>query len=116
MSAPEAGVPHRGTADPRRRRALLAGIAVVLLALVAVVFYYFGSSGSTGRAAPVRPSPSPSASKAPTVAEIYNAVAPSVVFIEALPRPGSKVEETGTGVIVNANGTILTALHVVNKA
>src|SRR5436190_1012774 len=104
MSAPEAGVHHRGTADRRRRRALIA--------LTAVVFYQFGSAGSPNAAPIARPSPSASPSRPPTVAEIYNAVAPSVVFIEALPKPGGRTEETGTGVVVNANGTILTALHV----
>lgn len=115
MSAPEADAPHRGPVDLRRRPALLVGIAA-LIVLTAVVSYRFGSAGSSGAATAVRPSSSASPSRRPTVAEIYNAVAPSVVFIEALPKPGGRVEETGTGVVVNANGTILTALHVVKDA
>src|SRR5690349_2169892 len=109
MSAPEAGVPHRDAADPRRRRAPLsgslpagtlaprivapgivpagivaAGIVVALVAITALVFYQFGSAGRPAAAPTTRPSPSASPSRPPSVAEIYNAVAPSVVFIEAL--------------------------------
>jgi S1-C subfamily serine protease len=47
------------------------------------------------------------------VTEIYAAVSPSVVSIEA--RSGT-MGSRGTGVIVNANASILTALHVVNGA
>jgi S1-C subfamily serine protease len=47
------------------------------------------------------------------VAEIYAALSPSVVSIEA--RNGT-TGSRGTGVIVNADASILTALHVVNGA
>jgi S1-C subfamily serine protease len=84
---------------------------VAVLALASVVFLRWGSGGSP---APM-PSPSPEAS-APaelSTAEIYAAVAPSVVSIEAAI---GGAEASGTGVIVNAGGIILTALHVVRAA
>jgi putative serine protease PepD len=100
----------RGRLDP----AAVAAVAVVALVLTAIVSYRWGSSGS--------PRPSPTAApttaaptKQPTTAEIYTAVAPSVVSIDAVPA-GTATVDTGTGVIVNADGTILTALHVVKGA
>src|SRR5688500_17514491 len=67
----------------RHRRKAIAAVAVLTLALTAFVFYRWGSS-STPAAAPApsaRPSASPS--REPTTAEVYTAVAPSVVSIEA---------------------------------
>jgi putative serine protease PepD len=87
-------------------------VALVALVLTAIVAYHWGSAGSV--AVPVRPSASPSASRTPTPADIYNTVAPSVVTIEAAHPDGSG--DSGTGVIVNADGTVLTALHVVKGA
>src|SRR5439155_11100785 len=99
---------------PGRRVAVAAG-AVVALGLTAIVFYRWGSGGSGEPSPAARPSASASASRAPTTAEIYHAVAPSVVSIEAAP-PGGTTIDTGTGVVVNADGTILTAFHVVKGA
>jgi S1-C subfamily serine protease len=59
----------------------------------------------------VIPSASPTS---PTTAEIYAAVAPSVVSIVATDAAGGV--GSGTGVVVNAEAMILTALHVVNEA
>ncbi len=94
----------------RRSVAVVAGLAVV--ALTAAVFYTWGASGTPAAAPSTAPSPSSSATP-PTVAEIYAALSPSVVSIEA--RTGESGSR-GTGVIVNANAAILTALHVVNDA
>ena len=95
----------------RRRRLLLALVVVVALALVGTGFYRLGSNRASGaQPAPSR-APSPSPTRPPTTAEIYQAVAPSVVSIETSLRGGAKA--TGTGLIVNGNGMILTALHVV---
>jgi putative serine protease PepD len=91
----------------------MTGAAVVLLVLVATFFYRWGSSGSAGAQPALRPAPSLSASRSPSPAQIYQTVAPSVVSIVATPRGQSRLEDSGTGVIVNADGTILTALHVV---
>jgi S1-C subfamily serine protease len=89
--------------------------ALAALVLTAVVFYHWGSAGSP-RVAPTRaPGASPSASKTPSTADIYTAVAPSVVSIEAI-APDGRTGDSGTGIVVNADGTILTALHVVKGA
>lgn len=75
----EAGVP----APPRHRRPMVLGVAgVVALMLTAIVSFRWGSADS--------PAPSPTTSTEPTVndelstAEIYAALAPSVVTIEAV--------------------------------
>jgi putative serine protease PepD len=105
--------------EPRRHRTTVVAIVtvgvvvVVALVLTAIEVYHFGSASRT--AAP-RPAPSASASaKDPTTADIYAAVAPSVVSIRA-DRLATKTADTGTGVIVNADGTIATASHVVHGA
>jgi putative serine protease PepD len=116
MTAPgtlpvEADVP----ASPGRRRRLVVG-AIVVLALVAtaVVAFRLGSGGSPQAAPSARPSPS--ASGPPSTAEIYAALAPSVVTVEALIPRTNTVRDIGTGVVANADGIILTALHVVKGA
>jgi S1-C subfamily serine protease len=113
MTGPDETAGDAG-ARPTRRRAVFAAVAVVALVLIAIGFYRWGSTGS--RAATPRPVPSSAApSKDPSTAEIFDALAPSVVSIEAAPAGGGTVD-TGTGVIVNANATILTAFHVVKSA
>jgi putative serine protease PepD len=105
-----------GTRAPRHGgRWLVAGaVAVVAISLTGVGFYRWGASGSSKP--PVKATPSASPSKLPSVAEVYTALAPSVVSIEAA-HPGTTIaDDAGTGVIINANGTVLTALHVVAGA
>jgi S1-C subfamily serine protease len=117
MTAPEGlGVEAGAQAPPRRRRAavIAAGAVVVVLLLAAFVYFRWGSADSPRPATAASPSPSPSGP--PTTAEIYAALAPSVVTVEALDRATNKVREVGTGVIANADGIILTALHVVQHA
>jgi S1-C subfamily serine protease len=117
MTVPEDLVVEAGApAPPRRRRAavIAAGAVVVVLLLSAFLYFRWGSAD------PQRPataaSPSPSRSGPPSNAEIYAALAPSVVTVEALDRATNKVRDIGTGVIANADGIILTALHVVQNA
>jgi putative serine protease PepD len=97
--------------DPHRRRWLLAfgGLAVAII-LLAVVAFVVGrsSSGPAASTAPTSASSSTSttpSSLAPT--EIYQQVAPSVVLIQT-----SKGAE-GSGFVVTADGTIMTANHVI---
>jgi putative serine protease PepD len=98
----------------RRRVAVAAAVALVVV-LTAVLFYRWGSAGAQVPAA--APSAKPSASPAAlTTAQIYASLAPSVVLIEALGPDGRTVDAIGTGVIANADGTIMTALHVVKGA
>jgi putative serine protease PepD len=100
--------PGEVAAAPRTRRrwvviAVVAGVAA-LLAVTAVIAFNAGSSQTPTAA----PSPSPTAKPPLTTAQIYSALAPSVVSIQGA---GS-----GTGVVANADGLIVTALHVVDGA
>jgi len=50
---------------------------------------------------------------------VYAAIQPSIVLIQttlATPSPSGETSSIGTGVVVNDQGTILTALHVVGDA
>jgi S1-C subfamily serine protease len=89
----------------------LLGAVIVALALTAGLSYLWGR----GARPEALPAPTPSASATPpTTAEIYAAVAPSVVSVVA--SDGSGSGSRGTGVIVSDAAMILTALHVVNAA
>ena len=57
----------------------------------------------------------PSATPTPPMSEVYARVAPSVVQIKAL-RPDGTLGDSGSGVIIDDAGDILTALHVVQNA
>jgi S1-C subfamily serine protease len=53
----------------------------------------------------------------PDSARVYQAILPSLVFIHAeRPGGGAKANELGTGVIINDQGAILTARHVIASA
>lgn len=95
----------------RYGRALFAGTIAALLAATAVIFFLWGSAGQPTATPSARPSPSKSADRL-TVAQIYQKLAPSVVSIKAT---GSGTA-SGTGVVVNADGAILTAHHVIEGA
>jgi len=117
---PPARPKRRWNSPELRRRALLGVVLAWAVAITAVVLLGYGDGG--GRAGPpARATPTPSASDRPlTVAEVYQTLLPSVVRIETTggANPGRTMADssTGTGVIANANGTILTALHVVDGA
>lgn len=96
---------------------LLVGAAVVWAVVITGMVLFRG--GDLPEAA--APSPSPSPSDTPlTTAEVYQTLLPSVVRIETKRDESSQDSMTtsavGTGVIANADGTILTAAHVVAKA
>jgi S1-C subfamily serine protease len=99
-----------------RRRVLLGVIIVWAVAITAVVLVRGG--GGTSAPTAVHPPASPSTSDAPlSVAAVYQALRPSVVLIETTVGGGAAGrQELGTGVIANANGSLLTALHVVAGA
>jgi len=95
----------------RPRWVVLAAGIVAALALTAVLAYRWGSTSTP----PPQALPAPSATPTPpTTAQIYAALAPSVVSVLAPDGTGSG--SLGTGVIVNGEALILTALHVVNGA
>jgi S1-C subfamily serine protease len=97
----------------KRRGTVLAGVLVVALVLVGLLGYRWGTATAPQALPPARATPTPSATP-PTAAQVYASVAPSVVSVLAQHPDGSA--SGGTGVIVNADATILTALHVVNGA
>lgn len=113
----------RGTYLGDRSRRLLPWAAILAaLALTAAISFRWGSAGDP---APVAARPAPSASAtALTVPQVYQTLLPSVVFIQATGGSSAvagtttaiAAAATGTGVIVNADGTVLTALHVVRGA
>ncbi|GAA2368627.1 hypothetical protein Cme02nite_73270 [Catellatospora methionotrophica] len=103
---------------PRRRwwrdsRALVAAGVAVALAVTAVVAFQWGAADNVPPAV-VAPTPSPSDDGILTVAEVRQVLVPSVVSIRTT-GPGDAAA-SGTGVLANADGTILTALHVVKGA
>ncbi|MEV0897594.1 trypsin-like peptidase domain-containing protein [Actinoplanes sp. NPDC049802] len=107
----------RWNAADLRRRALVGAIVVWAVAITALVAVRGG--GDDGVPAGAAPSAAPSASDGPlTVAQIYQTLTPSVVLVETTGHDsGNRAEAgTGTGVIANADGTVLTALHVVDGA
>jgi len=120
MHAPADPDATAGTPGRRWTAARVGRIVVALwaVAITAVVLLRGGVRGPVA-APPATPSPSATAS-APT--EVYRALLPSVVRVETTRRAGSaagsRMAESaiGTGVIVNADGTILTAAHVVAAA
>jgi S1-C subfamily serine protease len=115
--APE-GPKRRWLTPHLRRRVLIGAVVVWAVAITAVVLVRGGTESPTAAV----PSASPSASDGPlTVAEIYRTLRPSVVLIESTGGRSAADRDregtaTGTGVIVNARGTVLTALHVVEGA
>jgi S1-C subfamily serine protease len=112
--------PRRGRHTAHlRRRVLIAVVVVWAVAITALVL----RGRDAGAPTAARPSASPSPSDGPlSVAEIYRTLRPSVVRIESTGGGASAVAQhgqsrsTGTGVIVNADGTVLTAFHVVDGA
>src|SRR5262245_49410524 len=82
-------------------------MALVLLAGSGYVLVDTGKSEPRARAATT------TTAAEPTPAEIYQAILPSLVFVRAT-RAGGVV--SGSGVVVNAQGAILTAHHVVAGA
>lgn len=102
-----------------RRRALIAVVLVWAVAITAVVLFRSGGHGNAPAA--VRPSVTPSPSQGPlTVNQIYQSLLPSTVLIQTTGAvtagTGMAESATGSGTIINANGLILTAAHVIEGA
>jgi S1-C subfamily serine protease len=132
--APAAPVPDGETelagapAGSDRRRLLVVAAATALVTGLVVAVIVLASTGSPtpfdrGQARAIASQVTQTAIKteqaAPaTSAVVYRKILPSVVVIETgSPATKQKGEEgLGTGVIVNANGEILTAYHVIEGA
>jgi S1-C subfamily serine protease len=114
-SSASGGTGASGGAGWRSRRGLvLVTVLLAALATTAFVAYRMGSADPPPTV--VAPTPAPTSPPAPTTAEIYAALAPSVVTVEALTPDASSTIGTGTGIVASAEGVILTALHVVSDA
>jgi putative serine protease PepD len=100
----------RAVSRLRSTQGALIGCGIVILALVVVVaLLAFRGDGSPKAANPTAsPTPSASATKVPTVADIYQHVGPSVAVVRT--AKGA----LGTGVIATATGIVMTANHVVS--
>lgn len=96
---------HVAVAGKARRFAVGGGALVV----VAVLAYWLGSSGGNGDGPKAKASATPTRTTAPTAAEVFDRVGPSVVVIQTR-------KSLGTGVIAAEDGTILTAHHVIKGA
>lgn len=110
MTGPQA--PDARPVGRWNRGLLIAPLVIAVLAAIVVVSFRLGSSGSPAGPATARPSPSAEGNGPLTVAEIYEVMIPSVVSI----RTTGATAGSGTGVIANDEGIILTALHVVQGA
>jgi S1-C subfamily serine protease len=112
-----AGPPRR----PRRRVAIAVGGA---LACALGVLWYLDAPGG-GPPALTRSDVDRAVAQAvqraqqqahnapPDAAAAYHRIAPSLVTITTQPAPGGAEAELGAGVVANASGSVLTALHVV---
>ena len=112
---PGAAKPARRWGAARLRRNVVVGVVLIWAVAITAVVLLRGAGAETPRAAV--PSPSPSASDGPlSVADTYRLLRPSVVLIRSTRDRAPAESGTGTGVIVNADGTILTAAHVIDGA
>jgi putative serine protease PepD len=93
----------------RTARGALVACGVVIVCLVIVIAVLANGSGKSPASHPAvgSPSPSPKASASPTVSDIYQRVGPSVAVVRT--AQGA----LGTGTVAAANGTVLTAAHVI---
>jgi putative serine protease PepD len=118
----------RGDGDPARRDPLLPRIAVVTLlaallgaGVLAALLFATGSIGSTTTVTNVtqRPVSGGSAATAPLNAPlIYQDAAPGVLAITAtgVSTPEGRATAAGTGFVIDSQGDVLTASHVVDGA
>jgi S1-C subfamily serine protease len=121
--APAPGSPDEEPEDnrrhwntPRTRRIALLVVALVWAVAITAIVLSRGGDSAAPVAAPPKPSASPSDGPL-SVAEVFQTLAPSVVRIESDGEGRDHTEQAiGTGVIVNADGSILTARHVVHGA
>lgn len=104
-----AGLRARGFHSPGPRATLVVAGAVVaaLVLVVAVLAFRLGGASDAAARASRTPTPTPSPT-APTVAQLYRLVGPSVVIVR------TSGGELGTGVVAAADGTIITANHVIS--
>ena len=117
----EAPVPRSALSEPAAqaagvRRSWRPVLWVLLGALVAgVAFVVVDRAGSESeRAAPTTTAPAPTTVAAPAAERVFRTIHPSLVLIQAAGADGTTA--LGSGVVVNREGQVLTADHVVAGA
>jgi S1-C subfamily serine protease len=111
----ESAAPPTSDSERRDRPRRLLPIALGLIgALVGILGYVLITDpNDSEQVAPTATSRPTATTRAdPVSVEVYEKVLPSLVFIEG--TRGTSTTVLGSGVIVNEQGQILTALHVVN--
>src|SRR5262245_3447835 len=114
MPDQSAAPPSAESPRPARRRWAFPLVLGLIGALVGVLGYVVVAdpNGSGGQATTVTTRPVPTTRADPDSVKVYKKILPSLVFIEGTRFPSFGV--IGSGVIVNEQGEILTALHVVD--
>ncbi len=101
----------------RRRRALVGGLAAIVVGASAFAggMLAGGSDAPGTSAAPLArlPGAAPADQRSRTIRSVYAAASPSVVFIRVAERSSTA---SGTGFIVDGDGTIVTNAHVVGTS
>ncbi|AYG04686.1 S1C family serine protease [Gryllotalpicola protaetiae] len=95
------------TPGPRATLAVAGAIVAALVVVVAVLAFRLGGASDAAASATHTPKPTPSPT-APTVAQLYRLVGPSVVIVQ------TSTGELGTGIVATSDGTIITANHVIS--
>jgi S1-C subfamily serine protease len=122
-AGPDAAPPERR--PPRRRRILLA-TAAALVVVSAAVLWWVAASGpppltradvDTAVQRGIEQAQQQERATPPDATTAYATIGPSLVTVTALRAGGGTVEtDLGSGVVINAGGAVLTALHVVDGA
>jgi S1-C subfamily serine protease len=111
---------------PRRRRRILLAAAAALVLVLAAVLWWVAASGpppltradvDTAVQHGIEQAQEQERATPPDATTAYAAIGPSLVTVTALRAGGGTVETgLGSGMVINAGGAVLTALHVVEGA
>jgi S1-C subfamily serine protease len=125
-TASATGAPEAAPTDRSRRRRVLLICAAAVVVVLALVLWWAVPSGpapitnadvDAAVQRGIEQAEQQRASAPPDAAVAYQQIGPSLVTVTST-RPGGATMDTelGAGIVVNADGTVLTALHVVDGA